>query len=76
MSTRYRGPSKSGVPVFKFGTTNDIRDLWFDNCEDFYKREDELQKKIQDAHLSDNAILTTKRSQIKRTRILGTFCVC
>lgn len=72
MSSPYRGPSKSNIPVYKFGTTNDIRDLWFDNCDDFYKREDELQRKIADAHLGDNAILTTKKTQVKRTRVIGT----
>ena len=72
MSSPYRGPSKSNIPVYKFGTTNDIRDLWFDNCDDFYKREDELQRKIADAHLGDNAILTKKKTQVKRTRVIGT----
>lgn len=72
----YQGQSKSKLPIYKFGVTNDIRELWFDNCAAFYRREDELQKKIEDAHLGDKAILTTKKTQIKRARIPGALCVC
>lgn len=76
MDRPYLGSSKKNVPIFKFGVTNDIRELWFDNCVSFYRREDELQKRIEDSHLGDSAILTTKRTQIKRARVPEVLYVC
>ena len=58
---------KDKVPVYKFGATNDVRELWFDSCDFFYTSESELQAKIQQANLGES-ILTMKKPQYKRTR--------
>ena len=70
----YTGPDEENVPIYKFGATNDVRELWFDSCDYFYRNDKELEAKIQQANLSES-ILTVKKPQYKRTR-KDVSCVC
>ena len=75
LDTKYMGKSESNVPVFKFGATNDIRRLWLDNCEEFYRSGEELERRIVDANLHTGRVSAMDSQQWKRTRIMN-FHVC
>ena len=44
----YRGESKSGVKVQRFGVSNDIRRLWLNNLDDsIYSNDRELEEEVK-----------------------------
>ena len=44
----YRGETKSGVKVQRFGVSNDIRRLWLNNLDDsIYSNDRELEEEVK-----------------------------
>lgn len=68
IDTKYQGNSESGVPVYKFGVTNDLRASWLENCDDFYRRTDELERRIRETEFHIDKLFTMETKQVKRER--------
>ena len=64
----YQGDSESGVHIFRFGVTNDLRTLWIDNHNSVYSDDKALKEAIKEAGLSYSSVLVTQTRQVKRTR--------
>ncbi|KAK8804125.1 hypothetical protein JH06_3878 [Blastocystis sp. subtype 4] len=64
----YQGESEVGVHIHRFGVTNDLRTLWFDNHNSVYSDDKALKEAIKEAGLSYSSVLVTQTRQVKRTR--------
>ena len=64
----YQGETESGVHIFRFGVTNDLRTLWFDNRNSIYTDDKALKEAIKEAGLSYSSVLVTQTKQVKRSR--------
>ena len=68
----YDGEGGEGIPIYRFGVTNDIRTLWLDNCKSSDKRRDDVKKQIKESNLQCDRVLVTDRDQYKRMRTPNT----
>ncbi|KAK8818310.1 hypothetical protein AV274_1713 [Blastocystis sp. ATCC 50177/Nand II] len=68
----YDGEGGEGIPIYRFGVTNDIRTLWLDNCKSSDKRRDDVKKQIKESNLQCDRVLVTERDQYKRMRTPNT----
>ncbi|KAK8821105.1 hypothetical protein WA538_005736 [Blastocystis sp. DL] len=72
----YQSETESGVHIFRFGVTNDLRTLWFDNRNSIYTDDKALKEAIKEAGLSYSSVLVTQTKQVKRSRKHKLCVVC